>query len=251
MEKYTTLGIDKIKKLKEIKDVSIYYKLVKELEAHSSAHFKPEIKDENRAMMFRDLPEWMFFTNDEELMNYPYYFMMKARYILKNLKRDNDRYLKSLELQKFWGILPDEFAFVKKNLTFMNWCIRKTDLKNYKLVLTELYLNRISMRNFVKKYKDQGWSLRKLQNAKTELFSLYIECLSNNAYKMAIANATLLQFTGSPYSQDPNDVDTMRQRLAELLTDLRPFTFEFEKAELEPYVFENQNTTENKEEIED
>lgn len=245
MEKYTTLGIDKIKKVKEVKDASIYYKSVLELEANSSAHFKPEIKEDNRQMMFRDLEEWEFYTNDEDLADYLYYFMMKARYILKNLKRDNHRYKRSIELKKYWGILPPEFEFVKKNLTFINWCTRKTDLGKYKLVLGELYINKLSMRKFVNKYKAQGWTIKKLQKAKTELFSIYIECLSNNAYKMKIADVTFEQFTGHPFSQDPNDLDTMRQQLAELINDLKPATFEFESAELEPFVFENQNPQES------
>ena len=101
MEKVTTLGIDKIKGVRESKDVSIYYKLVKELEANSNCHFKPEIKEEHRMMMFRDEPEWKFYDNDEIMCPYPYYFMMKARYILKNLKRDNAKYLRSIEMKKY------------------------------------------------------------------------------------------------------------------------------------------------------
>ena len=71
MKMYTMLGIDWIKKVKGVKDASIYYKLDLELEANSSAHFKPEIKEDDRQMMFRDLAD------------YTYYFMMKAR-LLKN-----------------------------------------------------------------------------------------------------------------------------------------------------------------------
>lgn len=226
MEKVTTLGIDKVKGVKESKDVSIYYKLVKELEANSNCHFKPEIKEEHRMMMFRDEPEWKFYDNDEIMGPYPYYFMMKARYILKNLKRDNAKYLRSIEMKKYFGVYPDEFKFIKRNLAFLHMCTQKIDLKKYKLLLAELYLNRISMRKFVEKYKDQGWTLKKLQNAKTELFTTYIQCLMDNSYKMELADMTIEAIKGNPYEEDPNDPDVMKRRIVEALQELPTYHFE-------------------------
>ena len=226
MEKVTTLGIDKVKGVKECKDVSIYYKLVKELEANSNCHFRPEIKEDHRQMMFRDEPEWKFYDNDEMMGAYPYYFKMKASYILKHLRIYNAKYRRSIEMKKYFGLLPPEFNFVKKNLQFIHWCTQKTDLRKYKLLLTELYLNRISMRKFVAKYKDQGWTLKKLQNAKTELFTTYIQCMMDNSYKMELADMTIEAIKGNPYDEDPNDPDVMKRRIAEVLEQLPTYHFE-------------------------
>lgn len=226
MEKVTTLGIDKVKGVRESKDVSIYYKLVKELEANSNCHFKPEIKEEHRMMMFRDEPEWIFYDNDEIMGPYPYYFKMKASYMLKHLRIYNAKYRRSIEMKKYFGLLPLEFNFVKKNLQFIHWCTQKTDLKKYKLLLAELYLNRISMRKFVEKYKDQGWTLKKLQNAKTELFTTYIQCLMDNSYKMELADMTIEAIKGNPYEEDPNDPDVMKRRIVEVLQELPTYHFE-------------------------
>lgn len=229
MEKVTTLGIDKSKRIKESKEVSIYYNLVLELEANSSCKFRPDIKDDHRQMMFRDLPEWQFYINDEVMGAYPYYFKMKATYLLKHLRNYNAKYKRSIEMKKYFGLLPDEFAFVRQSLSFIHYCMQKTDLKKYKLLLIELYLNRISMRKFVEKYKDEGWTLKKLQNAKTELFTTYMQCLMDNAYKMELADLTFESITGNQYSRDPNDVDVMKQRLVEILEQLP--TYHFEKFE--------------------
>ena len=226
MEKVTTLGIDKVKGVKECKDVSIYYKLVMELEANSNCHFKPEIKEDHRKIMFRDKPEWEFYTNDEDMGPYPYYFKMKASYILKHLRIYNAKYRRSIEMKKYFGLLPPEFEFVKKNLQFIYWCSQKTDLRKYKLLINELYINRISMRKFVTKYKDQGWTLKKLQNAKTELFTTYIQCLMDNSYKMELADKTIESITGNPYAEDPNDPDAMKRRIVEVLEQLPTYHFE-------------------------
>lgn len=199
------------------------------MEANSSCKFKPEIKDEHRQILFRDLPEWQFYTNDEDMGPYPYYFKMKARYLLKHLQIYNEKYKRSIEMKKYYGILPDEFEFVKKSLAFIHYCTQKTDLKKYKLLLSELYINRISMRKFVEKYKDECWTLKKLQNAKTELFTTYMQCLMDNAYKMELADLTFESITGNPYSRDLNDADVMKQRLVEILEQLP--TYHFEKFE--------------------
>ena len=203
MEKVTTLGIDKVKGVKECKDVSIYYKLVMELEANSNCHFKPEIKEDHRKIMFRDKPEWEFYTNDEDMGPYPYYFKMKASYILKHLRIYNAKYRRSIEMKKYFGLLPPEFEFVKKNLQFIYWCSQKTDLRKYKLLINELYINRISMRKFVTKYKDQGWTLKKLQNAKTViwngplgLFEFDQFAVGTNEIAKALANIDAVKIIG-------------------------------------------------------